>query len=85
MTSKTIYTDTMFMLIIIFVFISDKLAHHMYLLQDECSFVSLRDVERVLDVMSWFYKTTFDEDHFLRSSDSEDSSDEEDMFIETNV
>lgn len=23
--------------------------------QDECSFVSLRDVERVLDVMFWFY------------------------------
>ena len=24
--------------------------------QDECSFVSLRDVERVLCVMRWFYK-----------------------------
>ena len=24
-------------------------------LQEECSFVSLRDVKRVLDVMSWFY------------------------------
>ena len=23
--------------------------------QDECSFVSLRDVERVLSVMAWFY------------------------------
>ena len=26
-----------------------------FFLQDECSFVSLRDVERVLEVMSWFY------------------------------
>lgn len=25
-------------------------------LQDECSFVSLRDVERVMNVMVWFYK-----------------------------
>ena len=25
-------------------------------LQEECSFVSLRDVKRVLDVMSWFYE-----------------------------
>ena len=24
--------------------------------QDECSFVSLRDVERVLEVMAWFYE-----------------------------
>ena len=24
--------------------------------QDECSFVSLRDVDRVLTVMSWFYQ-----------------------------
>jgi hypothetical protein len=24
--------------------------------QDECSFVSLRDVDRVLQVMAWFYK-----------------------------
>ncbi|KAK3097976.1 hypothetical protein FSP39_014985 [Pinctada imbricata] len=27
-------------------------------LKDECSFVSLRDVERVLEVMSWFYNQT---------------------------
>ena len=25
-------------------------------LQDECSFVSLRDVERVMNVMLWFYQ-----------------------------
>ncbi|CAC5380698.1 RNF213 [Mytilus coruscus] len=36
--------------------------------EDECSFVSLRDVERVLEVMTWFYRQTeeggilFDED-----------------------
>ena len=24
--------------------------------QEECSFVSLRDVKRVLDVMTWFYE-----------------------------
>jgi chorismate-pyruvate lyase len=26
--------------------------------KDECSFVSLRDVERVLEVMTWFYRQT---------------------------
>ena len=26
--------------------------------QDECSFVSLRDVERFLKVMNWFYRQT---------------------------
>jgi hypothetical protein len=31
------------------------------LLQDECSFVSLRDVERVLEVMSWFYRQSEDD------------------------
>ena len=25
-------------------------------IQDECSFVSLRDVQRLLDVANWFYK-----------------------------
>jgi len=29
--------------------------YKMTCLQEECSFVSLRDVKRVLDVMSWFY------------------------------
>ncbi|XP_052086034.1 E3 ubiquitin-protein ligase RNF213-like [Mytilus californianus] len=33
--------------------------------KDECSFVSLRDVERVLQVMSWFYKQSQDEEHLL--------------------
>ena len=27
------------------------------MLQDECHFVSLRDVERTLSVMMWFYRT----------------------------
>ena len=26
-------------------------------MQDECSFVSLRDVERAIKVTSWFYKS----------------------------
>lgn len=32
--------------------------HHIYVsqLQDECSFVSLRDVQRLLDVAEWFYQ-----------------------------
>ena len=29
--------------------------------KDECSFVSLRDVERVLEVMIWFYRQTEEE------------------------
>nr|XP_034315108.1 E3 ubiquitin-protein ligase rnf213-alpha-like isoform X1 [Crassostrea gigas] len=33
--------------------------------KDECSFVSLRDVERVLDVFSWFYNQTKDENSLL--------------------
>ena len=28
----------------------------MTVFQDECSFVSLRDVERTLKVMAWFYR-----------------------------
>ena len=27
-----------------------------FLIKDECSFVSLRDVERAMQVMVWFYK-----------------------------
>ena len=27
-----------------------------FLIKDECSFVSLRDVERAMQVMDWFYK-----------------------------
>lgn len=33
--------------------------------QDECSFVSLRDVERVLQVMSWFFYQAQDRDSVL--------------------
>lgn len=29
---------------------------HTVFLKDECSFVSLRDVERTLCVMAWFYE-----------------------------
>ncbi|VDI01999.1 Hypothetical predicted protein, partial [Mytilus galloprovincialis] len=35
--------------------------------KDECSFVSLRDVERVLKVMSWFYKQSKDKKSMLFS------------------
>ncbi|XP_061196022.1 E3 ubiquitin-protein ligase rnf213-alpha-like [Saccostrea echinata] len=52
-------------------------------LQDECSFVSLRDVERTLKVFGWFYNQTnlFEEmdqiiDNFS-DSDTESSEDEE--------
>ena len=31
-------------------------------MQDECSFVSLRDIERVLQVMSWFYRQREDDE-----------------------
>lgn len=34
-------------------------------MQDECSFVSLRDVERVLQVMSWFFNQAQDEECVL--------------------
>nr|XP_022293483.1 E3 ubiquitin-protein ligase rnf213-alpha-like isoform X1 [Crassostrea virginica] len=47
--------------------------------KDECSFVSLRDVERVLEVMSWFYSQTQGEtDLFDRMEDVETDSEEED-------
>lgn len=29
--------------------------HHCHFFKDECSFVSLRDVERAMHVMVWFY------------------------------
>lgn len=38
--------------------------YNYFVLQDECSFVSLRDVERALKVMTWFYIET-EEDGFL--------------------
>ena len=58
------------------------------MLQDECSFVSLRDVERVLQVMSWFYRQS-KEGHLLfrrmRDESSNDSdSDSEEKIIEVN-
>ena len=40
------------------VVISCKFKHKFYfavVVQDECSFVSLRDVDRTLQVMMWFY------------------------------
>lgn len=39
-------------------------SYYYFVLKDECSFVSLRDVERVLKVMTWFYIET-EEDGFL--------------------
>ena len=57
------------------------------MLQDECSFVSLRDVERVLEVMSWFYRQSED-DHLLfrkmkdESDGSESESEDENMEVE---
>ncbi|KAL3881517.1 hypothetical protein ACJMK2_027949 [Sinanodonta woodiana] len=56
--------------------------------QDECSFVSLRDVERVLNVMSWFYaqcqegRTLFDRmDEIIQpyARDREDMEEEEEV------
>ncbi|KAK3585584.1 hypothetical protein CHS0354_036771 [Potamilus streckersoni] len=53
--------------------------------QDECSFVSLRDVERVLNVMSWFYaqcqegRTLFDRmDQIIHAGKGEDMEDDGD-------
>ncbi|XP_071137099.1 E3 ubiquitin-protein ligase rnf213-alpha-like [Mytilus edulis] len=52
--------------------------------KDECSFVSLRDVERVLQVMSWFYSQSQDDEALFQrmrdeSEDSETESEEESM------
>lgn len=46
------------------------------LLQDECSFVSLRDIQRLLDVMAWFYQQDllFTRMMTLEASDSENVS-----------
>jgi hypothetical protein len=57
-----------------------------FLLQDECSFVSLRDVERVLEVMSWFYRQSEDDTMLFQkmkedSEDSETETDDESMEI----
>ncbi|XP_052062678.1 E3 ubiquitin-protein ligase rnf213-alpha-like isoform X2 [Mytilus californianus] len=54
--------------------------------KDECSFVSLRDVERVLQVMSWFFRQSNEDQLLFRrmrgeleDSDSETDSDDESM------
>lgn len=39
-------------------------------------------MERVLDVMSWFYRKTLEEDPIFQLSESDDSSDEEDFFAD---
>ncbi|CAC5418278.1 RNF213 [Mytilus coruscus] len=55
--------------------------------KDECSFVSLRDVERVLEVMSWFYRQSED-DNLLFQKMNQDSdysdaeSEDENMEVE---
>ena len=42
----------------------------MYYIQDECSFVSLRDVERAMIVFEWFYdKTKIIEDELKKQED----------------
>ncbi|KAK3096790.1 hypothetical protein FSP39_003301 [Pinctada imbricata] len=54
--------------------------------EDECSFVSLRDVERVLEVMGWFYQQSdgpyrtilFDLMNQVDDSESEEEFDDED-------
>ncbi|XP_062591685.1 E3 ubiquitin-protein ligase rnf213-alpha-like, partial [Saccostrea cucullata] len=52
--------------------------------QDECSFVSLRDVERVLEVMSWFYRQSQGETNLfdLMEEEEEDSEEEEEEEME---
>lgn len=61
------------------------------IIQDECSFVSLRDVERAMNVMVWFYnhrevlnplmdETVDDQDEESDSdNDVDDSDDDEDI------
>ncbi|XP_076109129.1 E3 ubiquitin-protein ligase rnf213-alpha-like [Mytilus galloprovincialis] len=44
--------------------------------EDECSFVSLRDVERVLEVMAWFYRQT--EEGGILFDEDEDADQDED-------
>jgi hypothetical protein len=60
---------------------------HYFFLQDECSFVSLRDVERVLQVMSWFYRQSEDDELLFQkireeSEYSDTESEEENMEAE---
>ncbi|XP_052062680.1 E3 ubiquitin-protein ligase rnf213-alpha-like isoform X2 [Mytilus californianus] len=58
--------------------------------KDECSFVSLRDVERVLQMMSWFYKQSREDQLLFErlrdicdAEDSEEDSEDELMEVET--
>ncbi|XP_071137105.1 E3 ubiquitin-protein ligase rnf213-alpha-like [Mytilus edulis] len=48
--------------------------------EDECSFVSLRDVERVLEVMTWFYRQT-EEGGILYNEDAHQAEDFEKIEI----
>ncbi|CAG2216927.1 RNF213 [Mytilus edulis] len=52
----------------------------MVLRYDECSFVSLRDVERVLEVMTWFYRQT-EEEGILFDEDADHDEDYEKIEI----
>ncbi|XP_061169274.1 E3 ubiquitin-protein ligase rnf213-alpha-like [Saccostrea echinata] len=45
--------------------------------QDECSFVSLRDVERVLEVISWFYRQSQGETDLFDLMEEEEEADSE--------
>lgn len=53
-----------------------------FVLKDECSFVSLRDVERVLKVMTWFYIET-EEDGFLFNDMAFEEEDIENINVST--
>ena len=69
MQRKTItllgYKDLLISFVLYYAFkIVDEEIHNFYHLQDECSFVSLRDVDRALNVMSWFYAQS-QEEHTL--------------------
>ena len=54
------------------------------IIQDECSFVSLRDVERAMNVMVWFYNhreflnPLMDETNQDEESDSDSETDDSD-------
>ena len=46
--------------------------------QDECSFVSLRDVERAMNVMVWFYNHRNAVNPLMDDDTDEDSDDDDD-------
>eukprot|EP00105_Crassostrea_gigas_P007930 XP_011422347.1 PREDICTED: E3 ubiquitin-protein ligase rnf213-alpha isoform X2 [Crassostrea gigas] len=53
--------------------------------EDECSFVSLRDVERVLEVMAWFYRQTQGDTtlfNLMEKKDETESDEEEEEEME---